>query len=321
MKQVRSPSRHTQRGVVVLIMFLVMFLAGASVFISFVSNNLISQKYNNEAIIALRDAKEALIAYAVTHGDFFGPAGAGPGHLPCPDTNGDGLENLPCGLDAIGRLPRSVTVPLPAANTILELSDYNIGIDEQLWYALADPARRTPVGPFNSNTTTTHTLNGQDDIAAVLIAPGEALTSQTRPSNDEADYLDGANATGTDFESTTGLGPDSFNDRVLAITVSEIMAPVTTRVAEALRLELDEFHDNNGRYPNDPALPLGDPTEITDLFNNDTPAWFLANEWELVTQYSQLTNNTATLTFTGCAGISYSLDKAADTMTRIGGRC
>ncbi len=304
-----------------LLMFLVIFLAGASAFITFFSNNLISQKYNDEAIVALRDAKEALIAYAATHGDYYGDAGPGPGHLPCPDTNGDGVENTPCGNNALGRLPDSITLPLPVAGTVMELSDYGAGTDERLWYALANPARRLPVGAFNTDTSTTPTLNGQSEIAAVLFAPGSALASQTRPSNDEEDYLEANNALGTDFISSDGTGPDSFNDRVLGITVSEIMTPVTSRVADVLRTALDNFHDANGRYPLDPNPPLGDPAEITDLYTNNTPAWFLTNDWEVATQYTQLTDDTASISFTGCAGISYALDRVAGTMTRTGGRC
>ena len=69
-------------------------------------------------------ARQSLLSYASLYPYLYGPSGAGPGHLPCPDTDsqtpvaqkqlfaGDS-PNPPCGssLRAIGRLPRHVTLP------------------------------------------------------------------------------------------------------------------------------------------------------------------------------------------------------------------
>ena len=60
-------------------------------------------------------ARDALLAYAATYPHRYGPTGAGPGHLPCPDTDATfrlAGPNPPCGggAAATGRLPAHVTV-------------------------------------------------------------------------------------------------------------------------------------------------------------------------------------------------------------------
>ena len=72
-------SRH-QRGIVVLIVFGLLFMIGASVFITLVDNNVVDQRRNEDNMEALRNAKDILIAYTVSQADFYGAAGP-PGHL------------------------------------------------------------------------------------------------------------------------------------------------------------------------------------------------------------------------------------------------
>lgn len=73
---------------------------------------------------ALQTARQALLTYAALYPWLYGPRGAGPGHLPCPDTDTlsssplspsssrDG-PNPPCGsgAHATGQLPRHVNFP------------------------------------------------------------------------------------------------------------------------------------------------------------------------------------------------------------------
>lgn len=282
-------------------------------FITYANNTMVNQQRTDDMMRALSEAKDALIAYAVMHGDYYGAAGAGPGHLPCPDTNGNLQENTPCGLNALARLPVSITTP---GGAVLQLSDYGRGIDETFWYALANEARRTPIAAFNTTTVTTLSANGQANMAAVLIAPGEALSTQMRPSNTDTNYLEAGNAGGPNFVSNNPAAPDNFNDRVLGITVQEIMSPVTARVAETIKAELDVFHTANGRYPN-PAI---DPAEYGNAVAT-APAWFAANNWHTVSQYARIDDNSATITFTGCPNISYTLDNSAGTIARAGTGC
>lgn len=73
---------------------------------------------------AMINARQSLLSYASLYAYFYGPSGAGPGHLPCPDTDsrvpvairrpfaGDG-PNPPCGSssNSNGHLPRHVSLP------------------------------------------------------------------------------------------------------------------------------------------------------------------------------------------------------------------
>lgn len=304
-----SKNLTSQRGVVVIILFMILFMAGASLFLTYVNNNVVNQQADTATMQAMRDVKDALISYAVLHGDYYGAAGAGPGHLPCPDTNGNAAENVPCGTNALGRLPESITLP---SGAVFPLSTYNSGIDEQLWYGLADSARRSPAAAFNTSTTSNLTLDGQGGVAAVLIAPGEGLPSQSRGNNNDANYLEAGNAGGPDFVSNNPADPENFNDRVLSISIAEIMSPVTARVAETMKVQLDNFHTTNGNYPVDQAT-------FNTAFGA-APAWLAANNWLAITSYVQVDGDTATLVFAGC-NITYTLSNPAGTITRASSQC
>ncbi|NKB32937.1 MAG: hypothetical protein GKR91_07545 [Pseudomonadales bacterium] len=303
---VSVPSR--QQGIILLVLFIVVFFATASIFLTIVSNNVIDQRGSTNTIEALRDTKDALIAYAVLHGDYYGAAGAGPGHLPCPDTNNNGLENSPC-VTAIGRLPISITLPSAA---MFPLSAYDSGVDQQIWYALSDAFRRNPTGVVNTTTTGNITVDGQTGIAAVIMFPDEALVSQTRPNNNVANYLESGNAVGTAFVSNNPANPDNFNDQVLAISINEIMSPVTARIAETIKIQLDIYHGVNGNYP-------PDQTEFNTAMGG-APAWFASNNWAANTTYTQLTPDTGSVLFTGC-NITYTLDVAVISVAKTSSFC
>ena len=85
----------------IIILFMILFMAGASLFLTYVNNNVVNQQADTATMQAMRDAKDALISYAVLYGDYYGASGAGPGHLPCPDSNGNAAENEPCGTNAL----------------------------------------------------------------------------------------------------------------------------------------------------------------------------------------------------------------------------
>jgi len=302
-----------QQGVVLLAFFVLLFLAGAGVLISVLDNNAVVQRRNNDTVSALREAKEALIAYAVLYSDYY--VAAGPGYLPCPDSNGDSSENINCGPDSLGRLPALIT--LPSGSDFL-LSSYNSNIDEQFWYSVSNTFRRGALGILNSAVPSTLTLDAQNRIAAVLIAPGPATGNQARPSNTSTRYLEDSNSTAPSFVSGALASPELFNDRVLAITIDEIMMPITRKVADVLQEQLDAYHVLMLRYPTD--LEFGPWLLLAPL-----PAWFTVNQWNVVTNYVQDTDDQATLSFTGCPNINYRLSYAAvdspASITKIGARC
>ncbi len=310
---------HTrrQRGVILLAFFIVLFLAAAGAIITVLDNNTVGQRRNDNTANAMREAKEALIAYAVLYSEYYAVAGSGPGYLPCPDTNGNGLENTPCGVNSLGRLPEFITLP-SGAN--LSLSSYRSEVDEQFWYNVSDTFRRSPLGILNSTAISTTTLDAQNRIAAVLIAPGPATDGQARPSNAVGNYLEDSNTTAPSFVSSDPVDPALFNDRVLPITIDEIMTPITRKIADLVQVQLDAFHL---------LSPTGYPLTQLDfdamLLVAPVPAWFTVNGWPLITNYTRVSNDQATLTFTGCANVSYQLfysvaDSPAN-IRRVGSQC
>ncbi|MDP3537139.1 MAG: hypothetical protein Q8S26_00385 [Azonexus sp.] len=206
---------------------------------------------DNKLATAMAQAKDALIAYAVTDSDR-------PGSLPCPDliTNNVGFDNFPgdgktdmftvnqCPI-YVGWLPW-VTLDLP------ELTD-NTGT--RLWYVLA-PALRNhdSAQPINSDTLPGLQVDGTtDQVAALIIASRAPLAGQNRPSNLPADYLDDENGNGNDHKYVTGPASAAFNDLVLIITRQELMAAVEKRVANEVKSCLDQHAASaaniNHRYP------------------------------------------------------------------------
>ena len=117
-------------------------------------------------------ARDALLAYATIYPELYGPTGAGPGHLPCPDTD-DAFRlagpNPPCGRGdvATGRLPRHVTV----AST-------RVGIDvdaggESVGYRLATRAANNPARrPSVPDAGDAYGASAGRDATAVLASVG-----------------------------------------------------------------------------------------------------------------------------------------------------
>lgn len=302
----RFPQAAKQSGAVLLLLFFVLFMAGASVLLTSLNTNDVGNRRRAATSEALQEAKQALIGFAVLYGDYYGAAGAGPGHLPCPDTDNDGIENTPCPGTALGRLPESIILP---STSSVHLSEYNQGIDQQFWYAVSNGFQGNPAGIVNSASTGNLTLNTQGGIAALLIAPGAAHASQVRPDSAVADYLDGANTTTPDFVSSAA---GDFNDVVLPIYVSEIMSPATTRVAEVIKIELDNYHTTNGFYPADQAT--FDASLLTE------PAWFDSNSWNTQVSYTQVDANNANFVFTGCT-ITYTVTSGVASLSKSSSTC
>ncbi len=248
MKPAAPPGR--QRGVALWMLLILLATAGGYLF--YRGNNLefSAARQRTEVANTLARAKEALIAYAVTDAER-------PGSLPCPDlvTNSAGLSNVPgdgktdffttniCP-SYVGWLPW-VTLKLP------ELTD---DTGTRLWYVLAPNLRNhSSTQPINSDTSSGLTVDGNTDIAALIIAAHSPLTGQTRPSNTPSDYLDGENGNGNDNIYVTGPRSDSFNDEVLIVTRQELMAAVEKRIANEVRSCLDQHALSSAnpqqRYP------------------------------------------------------------------------
>lgn len=298
-KQVSKQAAHYREkgAALILMMFILGFALAAFIIKTFDTDSLKAQQ-EEKTMLALGQAKEALIAWSVSHPNW-------PGIMPFPDRretssppNYDGKSDcVTSGLNQshlIGMLPILGDSPCVSPQNGLGLQSYGVvNICEsnatscdpsgtRLWYAVSKNLIRTsgtastPVinpGIINTAGPWLRVLdqNGNlvsDRVAAVIIAPGPAISSQNRsgsaplPNN----YLDQITIGGTtysnfDYDSddedfiigdvTTG----TFNDRLTYITIDELMASIELRVAAEAREALQRYQTSVGRFPY--AAPLG----------------------------------------------------------------
>jgi len=278
----------------VLLLMLVLITAMATLLISTLSkaNRMIERDRITAA--ALAQAKEALIGYAVAYPEqhlVLGSIVYVPGHLPCPDkgTGTEGNEAASCsgkGISAIGRLPWK-TLGLPP------LRD---GAGECLWYAvsgsfkantnpdllnwdsdgqfqiLAEDGTTVIAGISDTNFDGTHP-------AAVIFSTGAILPGQNRTPAASGVEECGGNYIALNYLDTSagidnsainaaansmtrlisGKKSDTFNDRLMFITVDEIF----TR-------HIEKRNDFPGKYFNDPTLTKAVLDNFADPANLST---------------------------------------------------
>ncbi|WP_374404377.1 hypothetical protein [Niveibacterium sp.] len=187
---------------------------------------------------ALQLARDALIAHAAWED-------SSPGSLLCPDLDNDGFADGSCAPNAIGRLPwRTLGISPPLD-----------GSGECLWYALS-PGARSQLPPSwrgasrsqpALNPDYTGELNLRDSttgqsqqVVAVIIAPGRALSGQSRTStgtgcnggsaNAFLESRDGINNASGGPSFVTGNPDNTFNDRSMGLTSDKLFAAAKARV-------------------------------------------------------------------------------------------
>ena len=233
-----------------LLAFMLALVAGSSwLLLSDLNGH--TQVYNRRAGsgLALNQAKQALLSYAMNYPDLRANPEKGPGFLPCPDRNNDGRPETNCAESTgttLGRLPFA----------ILGLDDPRDSSGERLWYALSPDFRNTRSNHavINSETPGQFSVDGADDVVAVVMAPGPPAAHQyRRPGNDAADYLEGDNTSVADGRFSAFAG----NDQVDFITRAELMAVVERRVLNEVRAALARYRTDHSAYPR-PA-PFADP--------------------------------------------------------------
>ncbi|MCY4339072.1 MAG: hypothetical protein OXD47_09780 [Gammaproteobacteria bacterium] len=191
--------------------------------------------------LTLHRAKQALLSYAMNYPDLRANPEKGPGFLPCPDRNNDGRPESNCAAGTgtiLGRLPFA----------ILGLDDPRDSSGARLWYAVSPDFRNTRSNHavINSETPGQFTLDGADDVVAVVMAPGVPVGAQVaRPSNAPTDYLEGENASVADGRFSTLAG----NDQVVAISRAELMQALELRVTNEVRALLARYRSAHGAYP------------------------------------------------------------------------
>lgn len=86
---------ETQRGAALLIMMTVLVLTLVTLLLSGFDKNSQAILRDQNTINALSEARQALLDFALLSDTVTGSPGIG--YLPCPDQNGDGLSDEPCG--------------------------------------------------------------------------------------------------------------------------------------------------------------------------------------------------------------------------------
>lgn len=283
-----------QRGIILLGVMMALMLASGLYFIS-QGNRLVSQtaRETTDAAI-LAQARDALLARAVRDENR-------PGSLPCPAPTSDGnAPGLPPCTSFIGWLPwRTLGIP-----------DLRDSSGERLWYVLSPAFQDT--GTIKRNNAATLTLDGTGETVALVIAPGQALPNQNRPSNNAADYLDNqngnpvtSNADENDSYFSGPAGPQ-FNDRALSLTTTMLFSAVSKRllgeiryafsaaggVAPSADIDFDGLSDIGSEIGQFPYL---NPTyKVIDSPTWSNRPWYqslLDNGWFPLITYNRLTKS------------------------------
>ena len=293
--------RFSQKGAVLIFLAFVLGLGAAAYMLKTFNVASVQANQDQKTYKALNEAKQALIAWAVTHR-------YSPGQMPWPDRNGDGNYDgsSDCSTVAfqysvlLGQLPS-----LPATSPCLDpntgstayagLSTY-AGLGQEfrdaqgnrLWYAVSRnlvrsyaPANDPVINPGIINAPIYQWLqvldrNGNlisNRVAAVILAPGDALDGQNRSGAadasqfldsfqtgaaiynnrgyaiDDEDFIMGDDSRNVSANDPTFVQPYSFNDKLVYITIDELMAALEKRVGEQARSSLKTYQDTNGYYP------------------------------------------------------------------------
>ncbi|MFT5419246.1 MAG: hypothetical protein ACI915_005607, partial [Gammaproteobacteria bacterium] len=251
MKVAPIGGKRREHGVVLLSLLLVLLAAGSYVLLRALNVATTATDDAARTRAALVEAKRALINYSIYKPNL----NLGPGRLPCPDLAGDGSAAGSCVLGGTnattGRFPHAT----------VDSGHLRDSSGAELWYAVADSHRNFLTTPINSDTGDASddlSVDGNDGIVAIVIAPSDMVGAQDRSSGaDISDYLEGENASLADgvFSSTGG---SEFNDQVITITRDELMVEVENRVLGDVQNSLNKYYEHYGGFPW--SAPFSDPS-------------------------------------------------------------
>ncbi len=254
---------RSQQGAALMIMLIILVLGSVAFLVNALSSSALNNARQEKTSAALAQAKEALVAYAISSENLNGGASpARPGNFPCPDTDAPSASNAnygvaesSCTSGSIGRLPWK-TLGLP------ELLDGN---GEPLWYALSvnfqsganriNSDTRGTLLVYDRDGTTLLTPSGSEGVA-IIFAPDSIVSNQQRNSTTDkttaSNYLEAMNGQ----NNYTVNGPfiagdknDTFNDRLMIIRTRDFMPAIEKRVAKELQSILANYYADNNFYP------------------------------------------------------------------------
>lgn len=207
-------NREKQSGAVLLAFMLLLIVGAGYALVSRLNATaILNAQYEHDARV-LAEAKQALIAYAVTHSDIVDVNNANYGRLPCPDVDETGVVSEggahgTCGVrnvNSLGRLPWRT----------LSLEPLKDSSGECLWYAVSSQYKHSGSSSpqmLNSDTNGTFRIyanNGEviagdepdDRPVAVVIAPGNVVGNQNRS------LITGAEVCGGNYVASNYLEPE-----------------------------------------------------------------------------------------------------------------
>lgn len=259
----------SQKGMALLLLLLIIVGVGATLLLSASAHQKPQLGMDAKTQTALRQAKEALIAWSATHRST-------PGRLPCPEdasligtpNEGNALSSCSNLATHIGRIPWRT----------LGIDNFRDATGEPLWYVLSPGFRGTaPTGSIGIAPGKLQLDGVNNAAAALIIAPGAPLPGQVRslPTAGSpplaVNYLDLGNSGGIAFI-TNGAG-NTFNDQVNLITTEDLYRAMTFRIlaevrgAFGLQNGLRRYFNDNGTFPS-----VGTP--LTSLsFDSQTRNW------------------------------------------------
>ncbi|HSH73653.1 MAG TPA: hypothetical protein VK974_11410 [Methylophilaceae bacterium] len=299
--------RKQQGAVLILMMFIIGLAVAAYTLKAFNAASLQSQQ-DEQTMQVLGEAKQALIAWAVSHP-------INPGQLPFPDrsTGGgyDGKSDCYTGTFQysflLGRLPL-IGQSNPCINPHTGVGgDWLDAQGNRLWYAVSRnlvheyqaPSSDPVINPSIINNPNYQWLqvldrNGNlisNRVAAVIISPGEPLGGQDRSSStagaseyldsfmigaatysnrgyatDDEDFIFGEDGRHLSASDITFQRPYYFNDKLIYITVDELMEALEHRSALTARQALINYKNWTSNYPH--AAMLGSTNNHSCISSN-----------------------------------------------------
>lgn len=318
----------------IIMLVLLLIGVGAAIF-AFMRPASQSIERDKVTAAALAQAKAALIGYAASN-----PLQPGILPCPDSDNDGSADAPCEAtGVTAVGRLPWK-TLGLPdLRDGSGECLWYAVSANFKN-SGLSGPStvNSDSAGTLVINDTGgTPVYSGSNAVLAIVFAPGTTLSTTLPPQNRSpssatvcggnlavANYLEGGNEIALTSIFVSGQAATNFNDRLLPITSDALFQVVEYRVAREIRANLGAYYAANLYYPF--ANSYADPTYgCTPLLTSGRipnpgnysisancagladwplasrpPAWFVANNWHLLTYYTVAPG--CTNTALGCAG-------------------
>ncbi|MCK5662321.1 MAG: hypothetical protein KAI17_02495, partial [Thiotrichaceae bacterium] len=238
--------KNKQNGLVLLVLVIMIFLAVSSYYLTSISVTEIKVDNIKRTQFALKQAKQALLSYAVSRADLTAPS-AQPGRygfLPCPanisstNNTGDGTSVGSCNaskLNTVGWFPWKS----------LSIQPLRDGNNDCLYYAVSGSYKTNPeAGMLNEDSygmLQVVDADGvempgsadEDRVVAIIFSAGEATNSQTRDflSGTECGYDNSANS--SDPENYLDSLEVSPGDTVDNSDIEEITADSVDRFVNA----------------------------------------------------------------------------------------